>query len=669
MKNAILRALILSLFLGNLVHARYHKTSGSKYARVAHKSLLTEIDAAQGTTQQTDANTPPAPSSAPLIQTASPVEPPIVSPQAQPVIFAPTQPPMAAQEEPTAVAESEPIIHEDEAEDYPQDSAQHELEIEMQTHVAPRDEMEEPEIATVALPAIERFNLDAKKQAAIKLVEKGASFIMSNPDDKAFSALSHDKRFVDGELYLFAFDSSKKSAGICLAHGQQKDLIWQNLINLKDTYGTYIVQSMIEKARQGGGWVTYQWRGATKESYVKEVRKGDKIFTIGAGFYPHSKVDAVVNMVKAAVALFNQTIAQGRPDDEAFSTFSYPLGRFVFGDLYLYALDFNGTQVAHGELPGIIGTNALNYKDANGKLVNQEIIKKLKEVDVGTGIWIDYFSRNAPKKAYAEKVVDRQGKSYFIACGYYPTADRNQAVSLVKKGYQYMKANGKSQGARAFNDKKANQFRYGDLYLVVYTLKGDVVANGGNPAFVGINQYNDKDEDGLYYVREIIKKAEVGGGWVDFKLKNSFQSMYVEKIDLGVETLVIGCGLYPISKYETMTLLAKSGASYLKSHDSTACFNEFSRKDSQFIRGDLELFVFDTAGICFVYGDDYDLIWRNLFNINDDDGKPFIKILINTAKRGPGNVTFRLNGVMKTAYVEPVRKDGMLYIIGSSFYH
>lgn len=666
MKKNILYALIGFLLWANVVNARYHKMRSGK-AHHAHASLATEIDVAPISTQPMQQSVPPQPMGSYIVHTA-PVEPPIVSTQAQPVIFAPTQPPVAVQEEPTAVAQSEPIIHEEESQEPENDEAQQELEIEMQTHVAPRDQ-EEPEIPTVQSPVIERFNLDAKKEAAIKLVEKGISYIMSNPDDKAFSALSHDKRFVDGELYLFAFDSSKKSAGICLAHGQQKDLIWQNLINLKDTYGTFIVQSLIEKARQGGGWVTYQWRGATKESYVKEVRKGDKTFTIGAGLYPHSKVDAVVNMVKAAVALFNQAMAQGRSDDEAFSTFSYPLGRFVFGDLYLYALDFNGTQVAHGELPGIIGTNALNYKDANGKFVNQEIIKRLKEVDVGTGIWIDYFSRNAPKKAYAEKVIDRQGKSYFIACGYYPTADRNQAVSLVKKAYQYMKANGKSQAARAFNDKKSDQFRYGDLYLVVYTLKGDVVANGGNPSFVGINQYNDKDEDGLYYVREIIKKAEVGGGWVDFKLKNSFQSMYVEKIDLGVESLVIGCGLYPISKYETMTLLAKSGASYLKAHDTATTFNEFSKKDSQFIRGDLELFVFDTAGICFVYGDDYDLIWRNLFNINDDDGKPFVKILINTAKRGPGNVTFRLNGVMKTAYVEPVQKDGRVYIVGSSFYH
>ena len=45
----------------------------------------------------------------------------------------------------------------------------------------------------------------------------------------------------------------------------------------------------------------------------------------------------------------------------------------------------------------------------------------------------------------------------------------------------------------------------------------------------------------------------------------------------------------------------------------------FLKRDGKFIRGDLDLFIFDSAGICYLYGDDFDLIWRSLFNINDDD--------------------------------------------------
>lgn len=533
------------------------------------------------------------------------------------------------------------------------------------------DEQEPEDAASQAVSiakAAEDFDIEAKRAATIKLVEQGIDFLTKNSEDKAFNALSHDKRFVNGDLSLFVFDCTKDAEGICVANGQETPLLWQNLYNLKDTYGTYVVQAIIATARQGGGWVTYQWRNATKISYVKQLVKGDKTYVIGSGYYPHSKVDAVVNLVKGAVALFNQTLTSGGSKDEAFSTFSYPLGRFVYGDLYLYALDFKGIQVAHGDLPGLIGTNSWDYRDANGKLVNQEIIARLKDTEVGTGVWIEYVSKNANKRAYAEKIKDREGNYYFVACGYYPAADREQAVSLVKKGYTYMKGVGVGQAAKAFSDKHSKDFIFGDLYLTVYDLKGMCVADGGNPENINTNFFDARDEDGEYYVRSLIKKAQDGGGWVDAKLKNSFRSLYVEKIDVGIGSFAICTGLYPVSKYETMVLLAKSGIGYIKTNALAQALSECVKPNGKFIRGDLSLFVFDLNGICLAYGDDYDLIWRNLININDDDGRPFVKLFINNAKRGAGSISYKLNGVKKTAYVEQVEQNGGTFIVGSSFY-
>ncbi len=584
------------------------------------------------------------------------------------------RPPAAMGYPPAALSQEDQRAPEEEA---VEDSAERELEIEMEDHVTPKTEItpneeeeeEAPEHVQPARPTpAEEFNAEGKRKSVMSLMDQGVAYFNSHTEDQAFHAFSHDKRFIRGELYLFVFDH----VGTCLAHGQEHQFIWQNLYDLQDTFGVYIVQAMLDKAKQGGGWITYQWRNASQMTYVKEVVKGNKRYVLGCGYYPHSKVDAVVNMVKGAAALFNQTVAEGKPVEQAFSAMSYPLGKFVFGDLYLYALDFDGVHTAHGELPGLIGTNGLSYQDATGKYVNQEIIKRLKDVELGTGIWVDYISKNAPKRSYAEKVVDKKGKSYFISCGYYPTADRDQAENLVKKGYQAMKLNGLGQTAAAINDKKNMQFRFGDLYLFVYDMKGKCLAHGGNVENVNPNQtqYNLQDEDGDYYVQEMIKKAQAGGGWLEAKLRNSFEVIYVEKIDMGVNDYIIGCGLYPITKYETMMLVAKSGADYLKTHDLYDAFNAFVLvKGGNFIRGDLDLFVLDHTGICYVYGTDFAVIWRNLLNINDDDGKPFVKIIINTVKRGPGVVSYRLNGEMKTAYVSQVEKEGRQYIVGSSFYH
>ncbi|GAG02983.1 unnamed protein product, partial [marine sediment metagenome] len=266
-----------------------------------------------------------------------------------------------------------------------------------------------------------------------------------------------------------------------------------------------------------------------------------------------------------------------------------------------------------------IGTNAWDYADANGKLVNQEIIKKLKEAD--NGIWVEYISKNSLKKAYAKKVEDSQGNEYFIACGYYPEISRDNVFNLVRRGYQYVKTSGKSATARDFSNPQNNEYRDGDLYLTMYNIEGKVIADGDNRELIGKNYIDEKDENGKLYVRELIEKAQSGGGWVNAKLNNSFKSFYVEKIDIGTENLVITSGLYPVSKKETVEILAKSAADHLKSNTLEVAFHDFTALDGKFVRGDLQVFALDASGICYAYGDDYDLIWKNLMRVQDDNKK------------------------------------------------
>ena len=208
------------------------------------------------------------------------------------------------------------------------------------------------------------FDIEAKRRQVEALVYHGADFIKSNPIDKALSAFTHGKDFTRGELYIFVYNIH----GVALAHGQESNLVWKNLYDLKDPYGTYIVRSAIAKAQEGGGWFTYNWRGATKVAFVQQVVKDGKHYIIGSGYYPHSKPDTVVSLVKGATAYFNDVVnKQGGEVDAAFSTLSYPFGRFVYGDLYLYAVKFDGTMMANGDRPGLIGINVINQRDSDGR--------------------------------------------------------------------------------------------------------------------------------------------------------------------------------------------------------------------------------------------------------------------------------------------------------------
>ena len=507
------------------------------------------------------------------------------------------------------------------------------------------------------------FDDALKRKQVVELVNDAVNFVKNNPFDKAMNAFTHGRDFIRGELYLYVYDTK----GFEYANGQDERFVWKDLSDLRDSFGTYIIQEILKKAREGGGWVTYQWRNATKNSYVQAFSKDGKDYVIGSGYYPHSKRDVVVGLVKAAVAYFNDIVVKkGFLVDEVFSTLSYPAGRFVMGDLYLYSVDFSGQMMANGDRPGLIGTNVLNVKDAEGKLVNQEIINRLK--NSSEGVWIEYRSKNATKLTYAEKVQDLNGKQYFIACGYYPSATPNKAVDLVKDGYEFLKKHGLTAAVQEFSGRQSDAFRYGDLYLVLWNMKGNVIAHGANLDSIGLNQYDLKDEDGKFYVREIIDKANKGGGWVDFKMKNAFQSIYVERVDLGSDNFVIGSGLYPISKRETALLLVRSAAGFLRTRTQEEAFAAFSDPNGKFIRGDLFVFVIGFDGIAKVWGDNYELTWRNIMDARDDAGKPYVQVFINTVKQGPGQVSYRINGFDRVALIEMVEKDGEQFVVGTGYY-
>ncbi len=530
----------------------------------------------------------------------------------------------------------------------------------------PEDEKETPAIVRTddKRPTGYDFNIEAKRKQVIDLVNKaGTYFNKTKSVEKVFYAFSSNPEYLHGELYVFVYDME----GTCFASGLNQDRVWQNFYHEKDSFGTPIVQNIIETAKKGGGWITYEWFGAIKVTYTKMITKGGKDYAIGCGYYPFSKDDAVVGLVKAGVSLFNKVIGEGKQKNEAFGLFGYPLGRFVSGDLYLYAMTFSGDVVAHGERAGLIGTNGWNYKDSRGTYVNRAIVSKLKESK--GGVWVDYFSKRAPKKAYAERVVDSKGTEYFIACGYYPDADRNAVVDLVRKGYVFMKSHGLSEAALEFNNLDHEEFRYGDLYLYVFDLKGMCIAEGSNQEYVGQKMWDDRDEDGRFFVRDLIQKAKDGGGWIDYKLKNSFKSNYVELVDLGTGKYVIGCGLYPSTKLETMTLLAKNAADYIRSASKLQdAISEFVKPQGRFVRGDLSIFVFTLDGICLAFGIDYDLIWKNISSWKDASGIPIIKLLDDTLARGPGLISYTRDKLKSIAYIEEVKKNGGTYIVGSSFY-
>jgi len=501
------------------------------------------------------------------------------------------------------------------------------------------------------------------RKIAQNLVKQGIDFLSKNSLERTCYEFTHTNQFLRGELSLFLLDKD----GNYIATADESFILWKNIKNVSDN-SSLTIEIILNAIKSGNPWINYAWRNATRIIYVEQIEKDNRQFFIGTGYYSFSQEDAVVNLVKQAVEDFNEKKALGRPIEDAFSDMSYPRGKFANGNLYLFAYDFDGDVFAHGNDPTSVGTNALDEKDVNGRFIHREIIEKLKTVSTDVGIWIEHIDRRALKKSYCEKVQDARGKNYFIGCGYYPDTNRKEVTTLVDRGYELLKTAGLTQACNDISTEKNDNFRFGDLYLFIYDMQGLCLANGEDQNFINKNFYHTKDEQGNYYVQNILKRATITGAWVSVPMFNSVESVYVRKVDLGSGQYVIGSGIFPASKEEAMILLTKSAISLLETYDLITVFSTISQHNNRFIKGDLETFIFDDKGFCLAYGDNTDAIWQNFMNSKDDNGKLFIKTFINAAITGPSTIKYRLNNAIKEAYVESVKKNNKTYIIGSSRY-
>jgi signal transduction histidine kinase len=125
-------------------------------------------------------------------------------------------------------------------------------------------------------------------------------------------------------------------------------------------------------------------------------------------------------------------------------------------------------------------------------------------------------------------------------------ATKEEAVAMVKKGVQYIKASGKEKAYADFT-AKGGKFHDRDLYLVVYGLDGKVWAHGQNERMVGKVVIDLKDIDGKEFVRERVELGKSKPSfWQDYKFtdpltkKIEAKQMYCERLE---ETVVCG-GVY-----------------------------------------------------------------------------------------------------------------------------
>jgi cytochrome c len=139
----------------------------------------------------------------------------------------------------------------------------------------------------VSMVSVFAYNLSvaADKEQLVGFVKKAAAFYKQNGMEKSFEEYSNPKgRFIEGELYIYAYDMK----GTCVAHGANPKLIGQDLYEIQDVDGKYLIKELVKAAKNGSGFVEYKWKNPKTgeiEQKLGYVEKLDENYFAGSGIY------------------------------------------------------------------------------------------------------------------------------------------------------------------------------------------------------------------------------------------------------------------------------------------------------------------------------------------------------------------------------------------------
>jgi len=132
------------------------------------------------------------------------------------------------------------------------------------------------------------YNMKIEKEFIVNLVDLAA--VLIEEEGRAAFPKLRDKtgRFMFMDIYVFV----DKPDGVELVNGAFPNIEGRNLIDYKDSKGSFLVRNYIKIAlTEGSGWVDYLWpkpgeaTPSEKYTYVKKVKYGDETFIVGAGAY------------------------------------------------------------------------------------------------------------------------------------------------------------------------------------------------------------------------------------------------------------------------------------------------------------------------------------------------------------------------------------------------
>ncbi len=240
--------------------------------------------------------------------------------------------------------------------------------------------------------------------------------------------------------------------------------------------------------------------------------------------------------------------------EKALAEFNNRSGSFVRGEQYIFAYDFNGTNLAHPIRPDLVGRDQRGLLDINGVAI---VENELAVARRGGGILYLVFQNPAHEDAEELKltIIKKLNDTLWIGSGAYlsnisasfSSAERDQLVSFVQAARQFAKGNGKEKSLAVFNDPKGDFARDG-RYIFAYDYQGRTLALPNQPELIDTIRIDARDPNGVDFIQQAIDATRSGNGFLYYIYPDSSKNMtpalklsYVVSVD---DTWFLGSGIY-----------------------------------------------------------------------------------------------------------------------------
>lgn len=390
-------------------------------------------------------------------------------------------------------------------------------------------------------------------ETLVAFVNSAAAYVKANGKEKALAEFSNKNgSFVKGELYIYAYDFN----GTTLAHPINPEAIGKK----REGANGVFVTEMGNVVKNGSGFYPFVYvnpaHNRTLESKLGYGVKIDDDWWLGSGIYT-GPVEPAVAASTAAPSTSQEikdfvdnaaAYAEKNGKAAALSAFSNKSGPFVVGDVYIYALDYTGRDLALPYQPQLVGTSFYNLQDNSGRYYTRTEIALAKE---GGGYLLYQYpdpSDNFTVK-YKVSYVRPVDDTYWIGAGVYTSEDRlvdTELRQFVADAKSYGIARGREKAVAEFNNVNGSFINNG-LYVFAYDYNGTVLVWPYRPDQVGINRLNATDPMGSHHVQAMLDGARNGSAMVEYYSVNpatnttELKISYVTDVD---GTWMLGAGRY-----------------------------------------------------------------------------------------------------------------------------